>query len=154
MPSVVFIRMGVNEVSSSNFSSSAIFLERMVFLINWPPHSCSFYHSLPPVTKAYGTLCFLTTVAYQLNLLNPEWIYLDYTLVTKKFQVRQELGFLWCGEARIFKVRLRLLIAIAGKGFLVKQGAELEEMIYLWILRIVRILLIWVAYFDCSDVSL
>jgi hypothetical protein len=69
------------------------------FLINWGRCSCSFYHSLPPVTKAYGTLCFLTTVAYQLHLLNPEWIYLDFALVTKKFQVRQELQFSSCGKA-------------------------------------------------------
>jgi len=64
------------------------FLECMVLLINWPSHSCSFYHSLPPVTKAYGTICFLTTVAYQLNLINPEWLYLDFALVIKKYQVR------------------------------------------------------------------
>ena len=72
-------------------------------LIDLASLSCSFYLSLPPVCKAYGTLCFLTTVAYQLQLLNPEWIYLDFVLVTKKYQVRQELRFFWCDKARVLK---------------------------------------------------
>jgi len=48
---------------------------------------CRFYNSLPPITKAYGTLCFFTTVATQLGLVAPVHIALIPELVLKQFQV-------------------------------------------------------------------
>lgn len=46
-----------------------------------------YYNSLPPVTKAYGTLCFLTTALCQLGLLDPRHIALYYPWVFKRLQV-------------------------------------------------------------------
>jgi Derlin-2/3 len=79
-----------------------------------------FYNSLPPVSKAYGTLCFLTTVAYQLKLINPAWLYLDFALVTKKYQIWRLLtNFFFLGGFSIqFGVRL-LMIA--------RYGVQLEQ---------------------------
>ncbi|KAL9252983.1 Derlin-1-like protein [Drosera capensis] len=44
------------------------------------------YHSLPPITKAYGTACFLFTVALKLGLYDPRQIALVYSLVFKRLQ--------------------------------------------------------------------
>ncbi|KAJ8645913.1 hypothetical protein MRB53_007661 [Persea americana] len=49
-------------------------------------HFYRFYNSLPPVSKAYGSLCLLTTTAYQLGLLNPVNIALIYDAVISRFQ--------------------------------------------------------------------
>ncbi|XXG64325.1 hypothetical protein AAC387_Pa05g2309 [Persea americana] len=46
-----------------------------------------FYNSLPPVIKAYGSLCLLTTTAYQLGLLNPVSFALIYDAVISRFLV-------------------------------------------------------------------
>jgi Derlin-2/3 len=48
---------------------------------------CSFYNSLPPVSKSFGTLCVLTTLGYQLGVIKAEWLLLDFALVASKFQV-------------------------------------------------------------------
>ncbi|KAG1346633.1 putative Glucan endo-1,3-beta-glucosidase 13 [Cocos nucifera] len=45
-----------------------------------------FYNSLPPISKAYGTLCLLTTAACQLGILSPGSISLFYPFVLSHFQ--------------------------------------------------------------------
>ncbi|GFP81689.1 derlin-1 [Phtheirospermum japonicum] len=46
-----------------------------------------FYKSLPPITKVYGTSCFLVTVACQIGLLHPEQIAHIPELSIWRFQV-------------------------------------------------------------------
>lgn len=79
-----------------------------------------YYNSLPPVSKAYATLCLLTTTAYQLGLINPYYIYLDYNLVVKQLQIwRLVTNFFFLGPFSInFAIRL-LLIA--------RYGVQLER---------------------------
>ncbi len=55
---------------------------------------CSFYNSLPPVSKSFGTLCVLTTLGYQLGVIKAEWLLLDFGLVASKFQV-------WCFHPKL-----------------------------------------------------
>lgn len=52
-----------------------------------------YYNSLPPVTKAYGTLCLLTTALCQLGLLDPLNIALYYPWVLKNLQVPTSCTF-------------------------------------------------------------
>ncbi|XP_058115578.1 derlin-1 isoform X2 [Magnolia sinica] len=79
-----------------------------------------FYNSLPPVSKAYGTLCLLTTTAYHLGLLDPTSIALVYQLVISRFQVWRLIGnFFFLGKFSInFGIRL-LMIA--------RYGVQLEN---------------------------
>jgi Derlin-2/3 len=72
------------------------------------------------VSKAYGTLCFLTTVAYHLNLVNLAWLNLDFASVTKKFQIWRLLtNFFFLGGFSItFGVRLLMLA---------RYGVQLEQ---------------------------
>ncbi|KAK8944751.1 Derlin-1 [Platanthera zijinensis] len=79
-----------------------------------------FYNSLPPVTKAYGSLCLLTTAAYQLGLLNPLYISLNFPLVFSQFQIwRLVTNFFFLGKFSInFGIRL-LMIA--------RYGVQLEN---------------------------
>ncbi|ONK69776.1 uncharacterized protein A4U43_C05F26600 [Asparagus officinalis] len=79
-----------------------------------------YYNSLPPVTKAYGTLCFLTTVVCQLGLLDPISIALYYPWVFKNLQVwRLFTCFFFLGNFSInFGIRL-LMIA--------RYGVQLEK---------------------------
>lgn len=51
-------------------------------------HAFRFYHSLPPITKAYGTVCLLATATYHLGLYHPAYIALFYDKVFYGFQVR------------------------------------------------------------------
>ncbi|KAJ8641031.1 hypothetical protein MRB53_017725 [Persea americana] len=61
-----------------------------------------FYNSLPPVIKAYGSLCLLTTTAYQLGLLNPVSFALIYDAVISRFQVwRLVTNFFFLGKFSI-----------------------------------------------------
>ena len=46
------------------------------------------YHSLPPITKLYGTVCVAATVLSLLGLLNPMQLYLSWPLIFGKLQVR------------------------------------------------------------------
>ena len=47
-----------------------------------------YYESLPPVSKAYGVFCLLTTTAYYFQFYDPwDTIALEYGLVFRKFQV-------------------------------------------------------------------
>jgi len=79
-----------------------------------------YYNSLPPVSKAYGTVCLLTTAVFQLGLLSPYYIFLDYNLVVKQLQIwRLVTNFFFLGPFSInFAVRL-LLIA--------RYGVQLER---------------------------
>lgn len=79
-----------------------------------------YYNSLPPVTKAYGTLCFLTTTLCQLGILHPYHIALHYPWVFKNFQIwRLFTCFFFLGGFSInFGIRL-LMIA--------RYGVQLEN---------------------------
>ncbi|XP_020097075.1 derlin-1 [Ananas comosus] len=79
-----------------------------------------YYKSLPPVSKAYGTICVLTTAAYQLGLLSPLHIALIPELVFKHFQIwRLFTNFFFLGKFSInFGIRL-LMIA--------RYGVQLEK---------------------------
>lgn len=79
------------------------------------------FYSLPPVSKTYGTLCFLTTIAFTLHLVSPAWLYLDFALVTKNFQIWRLLtNFFFLGSFSIpFGVRLMM---IARYGVQLEQG--------------------------------
>ena len=45
------------------------------------------YKSLPPVCRAWGTACVLTTVGVQLGVLDLRALYLDFPSVFKRFQI-------------------------------------------------------------------
>ncbi|XP_077217623.1 DERLIN-1 [Tasmannia lanceolata] len=79
-----------------------------------------FYNSLPPVSRAYGTLCVLTTTAYHLGLCNPETIALLYDRAFSQFQVwRLVTNFFFLGKFSInFGIRL-LMVA--------RYGVQLEK---------------------------
>lgn len=47
-----------------------------------------FYNSLPPITKAYGTICVAATAALHLGLYSPLSIALFYEPVFSQFQVK------------------------------------------------------------------
>lgn len=81
---------------------------------------CSFYNSLPPVSKSFGTLCVLTTLGYQLGVIKAEWLLLDFALVASKFQIWRLLtNFIFLGPFSMqFGVRI-LMIA--------KYGVQLEK---------------------------
>lgn len=49
--------------------------------------SFRFYNSLPPVSKAYGTMCLVATTAFHLGLYPPVHTALIYEFVFKHFQV-------------------------------------------------------------------
>eukprot|EP00246_Nothoceros_aenigmaticus_P003315 TRINITY_DN14380_c0_g1_i1.p1 TRINITY_DN14380_c0_g1~~TRINITY_DN14380_c0_g1_i1.p1 ORF type:complete len:244 (+),score=18.27 TRINITY_DN14380_c0_g1_i1:182-913(+) len=56
------------------------------------------YHSLPPVSRTYATICVLTTVASQLGLLHQHWLLLDKALIFKNLQVwRLVTNFFYLG---------------------------------------------------------
>ncbi|XP_072965188.1 derlin-1 [Typha angustifolia] len=79
-----------------------------------------YYNSLPPVSKAYGTACLLTTTACQLGLLSQLHIALLYELVFQRFQIwRLFANFFFLGKFSInFGIRL-LMIA--------RYGVQLER---------------------------
>lgn len=79
-----------------------------------------YYNSLPPVSKAYGTICLLTTAACQLGLLKAPDIALLYPLIFKHFQIWRLLtSFFFLGNFSInFGIRL-LMIA--------RYGVQLEK---------------------------
>jgi Derlin-2/3 len=45
------------------------------------------YKGLPPVTRNYFTIAMGTTVVCSLGALDAKWIYLDYNLIFKKFEI-------------------------------------------------------------------
>ncbi|KAJ9167897.1 hypothetical protein P3X46_019487 [Hevea brasiliensis] len=79
-----------------------------------------YYQSLPPISKAYGTLCLLFTAAYQLGVFDVVHIALIYKLVFSRFQVwRLITNFFFLGKFSInFGIRL-LMIA--------RYGVQLEK---------------------------
>ncbi|KAF1872592.1 hypothetical protein Lal_00016428 [Lupinus albus] len=79
-----------------------------------------FYHSLPPICKAYGTACLVATAAYQIGLYNPVYIALVYEHVFYRFQIwRLFTNFFFLGPFSInFGIRL-LMIA--------RYGVQLEK---------------------------
>lgn len=80
-----------NVCSDSSLSFWSVFLVLNHFLL-W---FFRFYNSLPPISKAYGTLCLLATTAFQLGLYDPMLIALDYGLVFKHFQVFTSISIDW-----------------------------------------------------------
>ncbi|KAJ0030817.1 hypothetical protein Pint_13303 [Pistacia integerrima] len=79
-----------------------------------------FYNSLPPICKAYGTLCLAVTTACQLRLLNPNYLGLDYELVFLRLQVwRLFTNFFFIGFFSInFGIRLLMIV---------RYGVNLEK---------------------------
>nr|CAB3460446.1 unnamed protein product [Digitaria exilis] len=82
-----------------------------------------YYKSLPPISKAYGTLCFFTTVLVKLQILNPQFLALYYPFVFKKFEIwRLFTTFFFLGPFSInFGIRL-LMIA--------RYGVQLEKGVF------------------------
>ncbi|KAL1363481.1 hypothetical protein HN51_011692 [Arachis hypogaea] len=78
------------------------------------------YHSLPPISKAYGTACVFATAAYHLGLYRLPHIALIYEYVFYRFQVwRLVTNFFFLGPFSInFGIRL-LMIA--------RYGVQLEK---------------------------
>ncbi|KAL1825433.1 hypothetical protein DCAR_0313606 [Daucus carota subsp. sativus] len=78
------------------------------------------YNSLPPISKAYGTLCLATTIAVQIGVLAPGFIALAYEYVFYRFQVwRLFTNFFFLGGFSInFGIRLLMLA---------RYGVQLEN---------------------------
>ncbi len=74
-------RMRIIECVTEEISAGGFFCCVVLLFV------CSFYNSLPPVSKSFGTLCVLTTLGYQLGVIKAEWLLLDFALVASKFQV-------------------------------------------------------------------
>ncbi|AQK84564.1 derlin-1.2 [Zea mays] len=93
-----------------------------------------YYKSLPPISKAYGTLCFFTTVLVRLHILNPLFLYLYYPRVFKKFEVwRIFTSFFFLGPFSInFGIRL---LMIARYGVMLEKGAfDKRTADFLWMM--------------------
>ncbi|KAK7358405.1 hypothetical protein VNO77_00332 [Canavalia gladiata] len=100
-------------------------MRRVGFRFHYLPHSAmsspaEFYNSLPPITKAYGTICLLATATYHLGLYHLVHIALLYGQVFYRFQVwRLFSNFFFLGPFSInFGIRL-LMIA--------RYGVQLEK---------------------------
>nr|AAS88720.1 putative Der1-like family protein [Cynodon dactylon] len=81
------------------------------------------YNSLPPISKAFGTLCVVTATLLQLNILDGYFIVLYYPLVFKKFQIWRLFTTFIClgGFSMNFGIRL-LMIA--------RYGVQLEKGVF------------------------
>lgn len=79
-----------------------------------------YYQLLPPISKAYGTLCLVFTTAFQFGLYHPAFIALIYQRVFWHFEVwRLVTNFFFLGKFSInFGIRL-LMIA--------RYGVQLEN---------------------------
>lgn len=62
-----------------------LILHSLLFFSRW-------YNSLPPISKAYGTLCLAATIAVQIGVLAPGHIALAYEFVFYRFQVQIQLS--------------------------------------------------------------
>ncbi|ALC45284.1 Der-2 [Drosophila busckii] len=61
-----------------------------------------FYMEIPIVTRAYTTVCVLTTLAVHLDLVSPLQLYFNPTLIVRKFQIwRLATTFLYFGTIGI-----------------------------------------------------
>lgn len=65
-------------------STIILVLHSFLFFSRW-------YNSLPPISKAYGTLCLASTIAVQIGVLAPGHIALAYEYVFYRFQVQIQL---------------------------------------------------------------
>ncbi|KAL6344622.1 hypothetical protein AAG906_002528 [Vitis piasezkii] len=117
-----------------------------------------FYNSLPPISKAYGTMCLVATTAFHLGLFPPMYTALIYELVFKHFQVwRLVTNFFFLGKFSInFGIRL-LMIARYGvqleKGVFERRTADfLWMMIFgaLTLLVLSAIPLLWTPFLGVS----
>ncbi|XP_059063076.1 derlin-1 [Cryptomeria japonica] len=92
------------------------------------------FNSLPPVSKAYGTLCLMTTAGCHMGLVNPKFLYLDYDLVVKHLQIWRLLtNFFFLGRFSI-NFAIRLLI-IARYGVHLERGPfERRTGDFLWMM--------------------
>ncbi|GAY51257.1 hypothetical protein CUMW_132820 [Citrus unshiu] len=93
-----------------------------------------YYHSLPPICKAYGTLCVAVATVCSLGLLDLSILALEYKLVFSKFQVwRLITNFFFLGTFSInFGIRL-LMIARYGVN-LEKGPFERRTADFLWMM--------------------
>ncbi|KAG5558309.1 hypothetical protein RHGRI_008290 [Rhododendron griersonianum] len=91
-----------------------------------------YYQDLPPVAKAYGVLCLMTSGAYELGLYNHQTIALFYGPVIKRFQVwRLVTNFFFLGPFS-FTFAFRLLL-IARHGVQLERGPfDKRTADYLW----------------------
>ncbi|OVA04667.1 Derlin [Macleaya cordata] len=118
-----------------------------------------YYRSLPPVSKAYGVFCLMTTTAYYLGLYDPwDSISLSYQLVLKRFQLwRLVTNFFFLGP---FSVRFAVrLIMIARYGVLLEKGPfDKRTADFLWmmifgafaLLIIAAIPMLWTPFMGVS----
>ncbi|XP_061345690.1 derlin-1-like [Gastrolobium bilobum] len=79
-----------------------------------------YYRSLPPVSKAYGVACLMTTAAYYLQLYDANNIALVYGLVFKRFQVWRLITNLFFLGPFSFPFAIRLIM-------IAKYGVSLER---------------------------
>jgi hypothetical protein len=47
-----------------------------------------FFKNIPPITRAYMTACFLTTLAVHLELVSPLALYFNWDLIYNELEVR------------------------------------------------------------------
>ncbi|KAF3531317.1 hypothetical protein DY000_02037099 [Brassica cretica] len=93
-----------------------------------------YYNSLPPITKAYGTLCLLATTLAQLGLLAPIHIALIPEFVFKHFQVWRLITNLFFLGGFSINFGIRLLM-IARYGVLLEKGPfERRTADFLWMM--------------------
>lgn len=79
-----------------------------------------YYNSIPPVAKTFATICFVTSLARELQLYNPRTIALYYGDVFKHFQIwRLITNFIFIGSFS-FTFAFRLFIIL-------KYGVQLER---------------------------
>ncbi|GAV75703.1 DER1 domain-containing protein [Cephalotus follicularis] len=93
-----------------------------------------YYRSLPPVSKAYGVTCLMTTSALYLGLYYPSTIALSYEDVIKRFQIwRLITNFFYLGPFSFpFAIRL---IMIAKYGVSLERGPfDKRTADYVWML--------------------
>jgi len=74
------------------------------------------YKNLPPVTKVYWTVAVVTTILSSIGAMNAMWLYLDFDLVFKKFQIWRLLtNFIFFGNFSMpFIFQVVLLVRYVG----------------------------------------
>lgn len=117
-----------------------------------------FYNSLPPISKAYGTMCLVATTAFHLGLYNPKSVALLYKAVFSHFQVwRLVTNFFFLGNFSInFGIRL---LMIARYGVQLEKGPfERRTADFLWmmifgslsLLALAAIPMLWTPFLGIS----
>ncbi|KAJ3693846.1 hypothetical protein LUZ60_009326 [Juncus effusus] len=101
-----------------------------------------YYNSLPPISKAFGTICFLTTALCQLGILAPYHLALYYPFIFRHFQIwRLITPFFYLGKFSInFGIRL---LMIARYGVQVENGpftGRTADFLYMMIFGAVSLL--------------